>query len=531
MIGILIKNRLSALFGALVSRGRGGEVKSAPIWKKILVGLLIVALVGYFVFAITMMAISFAAILIPFGGDWLYYALIMLASLTVTFIMSIFETKSELFECKDNELLLSMPIKPADILISRILVVLIYNYAIDAVFMIPAIVVYGVYSLNVLGIIGGILAYLFIPLIGVSLASAVGFLVALISRHFKNKTAFTMVFAISFLVLYFWGYSYLVDGATEFFVYISGMLDSFKSEVPILDFIGSVALLDPLPLAIFVSLTAVLALVAFFVISHNYISIITSNSRGPRVQYKEKKLSNSGILGAIVKKEFRRFTSSSTYMLNGGLGFIMPLVLSVLAFVNAGDLRGFFVSTLDFLIPFVAIAAVFSSSLGFMSACTLSLEGHSFWIIKSMPITSRAIVLGKTLPQIIISLPISVISGICISIAMGISPIYCIFIVLIGMFSSVAFAFLGIIFNILFPRFDFTSEAHVVKQSMASGLSLFSQMAISLLLVPLVIWFITLELSPIFTLSVMLGIMVALSAAFAAIALIPCATKIDKMNV
>ena len=119
MIGLLIKNRFSALFGAMVSRGRRGEVKSAPLWKKILTVVLILVLVAFFVFSITVMLAGAASMLIPYGGDWLYYAIVMLASLTITFILSIFETKSELFECKDNELLLSMPIKPSEILLSR----------------------------------------------------------------------------------------------------------------------------------------------------------------------------------------------------------------------------------------------------------------------------------------------------------------------------------------------------------------------------------------------------------------------------
>ena len=196
-------------------------------------------------------------------------------------------------------------------------------------------------------------------------------------------------------------------------------------------------------------------------------------NKGTRVKYKEKKLSTSNALFAIVKKEFLRFASSATYMLNAGLGFIMPLLLSVFAFVKKDDIQGLFVYTGDMFVPFVAIAAVIASSMGFMSACTLSLEGSSFWIMKSMPISARTMILGKTLPQIIISTPVSIITGICLSIVSGISPIYWVFVILIGMFTSVAFAFIGITFNALFPRFDFTSEAHVVKQSLASMLSMF----------------------------------------------------------
>ena len=71
MIRLLVKNLLLALFGAIVSRGRRGEVKSAPLWKKIVTALLIVALAAFFVWSVTMMLNSVAEILISGGGDWL----------------------------------------------------------------------------------------------------------------------------------------------------------------------------------------------------------------------------------------------------------------------------------------------------------------------------------------------------------------------------------------------------------------------------------------------------------------------------
>jgi hypothetical protein len=46
----------------------------------------------------------------------------------VFFIISIFTAQAELFEAKDNDLLLSMPIKPRTILLSRIGIMIQYDY-------------------------------------------------------------------------------------------------------------------------------------------------------------------------------------------------------------------------------------------------------------------------------------------------------------------------------------------------------------------------------------------------------------------
>ena len=127
MIKILVKNRLSALFGTAVSKGRDGAVKAGK-GRILLFSLLYLLLISLFAGMSVIGAVTLGFVLIPIGASWLYFAIFFLVSFTLIFVLSIFETKSELFECKDNDLLLSMPIKPRDIVASRVLVVLIYNY-------------------------------------------------------------------------------------------------------------------------------------------------------------------------------------------------------------------------------------------------------------------------------------------------------------------------------------------------------------------------------------------------------------------
>ena len=162
MIKLLLRNRINSIIGTIVGKGRGNTVRKSSRGRKIgaLLGFsfaLIIALV-YVIF----FEISLAKIILP-ELPWLYYGIFTLISFALTFFLSIFETKSELFECKDNELLLSMPIKSRDILASRLLIVLIYNYLSDLIFMIPAVIIYGIYTADAVGIVGGILVTLIIP--------------------------------------------------------------------------------------------------------------------------------------------------------------------------------------------------------------------------------------------------------------------------------------------------------------------------------------------------------------------------------
>ena len=162
MIGILVKNRLKAVFGSAVGRARKGqEIKKPTTLKIVLFSILYLYLAAAFFGMTIYMSYTLSKALLPVAS-WFYYLIFMGISLTLTFVLSIFETKTELFECKDNDLLLSMPIKPRDIVAARIFVVLIYNYIINAIILLPAIVFFAIFAKSVAGVFGGLLILIFL---------------------------------------------------------------------------------------------------------------------------------------------------------------------------------------------------------------------------------------------------------------------------------------------------------------------------------------------------------------------------------
>ena len=105
----LIKNRLIGLLAGFGGK-KGKNGKSVSAGKVVLFTLLYLYVACAFLFLSVSMSLSFGAVLIPGGASWLYYSIFILATFTLLFVFSIFETKGELFDCKDNDLLLSMPI-------------------------------------------------------------------------------------------------------------------------------------------------------------------------------------------------------------------------------------------------------------------------------------------------------------------------------------------------------------------------------------------------------------------------------------
>jgi len=193
MIKYLIKNRLRSALGAMVGKGKGGAVKKASAGRIVGFTLLYAYVIGTFLLLSSIVSFSLGAVLIPGGASWLYFSVFMIASFSIVFIFSIFETKSELFECKDNDLLLSMPIKPKDIVISRISVVLIYNYIEELIIMLPCIVSYSIFSRgDIIGVLGALVMSMLLPLFATAIASGVGYVVAIVSKRTKKNSFVTL---------------------------------------------------------------------------------------------------------------------------------------------------------------------------------------------------------------------------------------------------------------------------------------------------------------------------------------------------
>ena len=333
MIGKLIKLRLKGLISGLASKNKKGEFVKPSRAKVIAFAILYIYVALFFAAMSAMMIWGIGSVLVRAGLAAHYFGTVSALAFAVIFIFSIFETKAELFDCKDNELVLSMPIKPGHIVISRILLVLIYNYVIGALFYIPSAIVYAIYSSwEIKGLIGSLLIGTVTPLLATALASAVGYAVAALSKRMKNKTLATMIISLIFIALYFWGYSKLLSssGAED----LAGMIVAVTKNVGFVASLGRATLLEPVYTAVYMLVCISLSAVAYFIISKFYLTIITGAHSVARGAYKEKSLKRSSSFIALCKKELSKFFSSATYMLNLGIGLLIALAAGIFLLVK-----------------------------------------------------------------------------------------------------------------------------------------------------------------------------------------------------
>ena len=489
MVKLLIKNRLRSVLASML-RKKGG--KSGGKGKIIGFLILYIYLIAYFIFMSVSAAIGLAEIFLVSGASWFYFGVFMLADVAILSFFSIFETKSELFECKDNDLLLSMPIKPQSIVVSRMSVVLIYNYLEQLVVLLPCTVVYAIYTADAIGVIGIITASLFLPLFAVALSSAVGYLIAMISRKIKRKTLVTTLISLAFLAAFFLGYNFLLSNMDSFMDGTQTEIAVFPESAPIIYYLGSAALLNPVNICTLIFGSLFVSTVAFFVISKSYIKITTDTGVAKRAVYKGEIVKRKSTLATLVNKEIKRFFSSTTYIMNGALGVVFTVVIAIIAVFNKskrGEISLGLASELggssDFLFPLIICVLVLLSSTNMQSASALSLEGKNLWCVKSMPVSDREVLLSKMITQLVVTVPPALVAAVLFIIASSASVEYWAFYILTPIAANILFALLGIIMNVAFPKFDYENEVQPIKQSMAVFLTMMTQFVVSIMVITL----------------------------------------------
>lgn len=531
MIKKLISIRILSLLSSSTAKKKYGSKKNNGTNKAALVGFAVLyAFVGLvFMLLFGMMAFSSAFLMISMGLDAMYFGLFTIIAFTVIFFLSIFETKSELFEGKDNELLLSMPIKPGDIVISRIFTVLILNYIVGAIVLLPALAAYTVFGGSFVGIFGGLLILIFMPLIATSLSSAVGYLVALIAKRVKGKTLVTVLASIAFVAIYLVGYSayfaFLGESEEEMVENIVAVASN-----PLIAGVGSVAMFNPIALPIFLALSVGGSYIAYRLISRGYFSIVSSAQSHTKSIYKGEIGEKRSLLAALAAKEMRRFVSSATYMLNSSAGIIFILLLGGAAVFSVNDLW-LISSALPFgnIIPAaLTVALVLCSSMIMISASALSLEGDCFWIPRSMPISARTALTAKLIPHILVSSVTTLIASVVFIFISEPTVIEAILMLLIPIFANVMFALLGLTLNVAFPKLDYDNEAQPVKQSAPVALSMLFGLIFSVICAGVCIFLAFVGYIELALLAV-LALVLILSVVLFLLLYGPCARKYDRL--
>ena len=475
MLKTLLKKELYNLFYSKMQNKKGDQRRSAStlVGYGILFALVCIMLAGVVFFISSAICTG----LVGKGNDWFYFSLIALLASFMGVVGSVFTTYSTLYLAKDNEQLLAMPIPPSKILFSRVFSVWIMGLLFEALIFIPSIVSYClIASPSAASVIFSVLVMLIVSFFVLSLSCLFGWLVALISTKIKHKNIITIILSLAFLGAYYYLYFRLSDIVNILAQNSKAISDVFRNALFPVYYIGLAATGDAL--ALILSAVVVIALFAlvYWILSRSFIKIATANRGNKKVKYKEKQLSRSSVSGALLRKELKRFTSSSTYMLNCGLGTVFILLAAGYLIFKGSELNGM-VSAAPFLNNFKALAAAvvvaFVVSMNNITAPSISLEGKNIWILQSMPVPAWQVLKAKLNLHISITTIPVVIFVVCADIVLGIDIFSAVLLLLFSIIFVLFTACLGLMINLKMPNLNAKNETAAVKQNIGIMLAMF----------------------------------------------------------
>lgn len=476
---LLIGIRLKSLFAGM-KKSLGG--------KKGMGALLAVAIV-FLLFSAEVMLFGAWKLLSAFletDFAWLYFALAGLLAFAVGIFGTVFTTQSQMYQAKDNDLLLAMPLKPGSIVGSRVFVLYLLTFVFVAVVMLPAGVVYSIK----IGFSGTfwvvfLLSMVLIGLLTQAVTCLLGWLLHFLLAGFRHKAIVATFFMTAVMVLYLIGINQ-IENLMMLLVNNGGKIASaIQSFAWPFYALGAACLSDWVQFG----LLALLCLGAFGIVTVILnVTFVRAMLVGGKTRHAVKQKRDGKVrtaVGTVCRKEAKRFFSSTTYLVNIGMGLFM-----IAAFVGAGImLREKLLLLMEQMLDGKAqnmLPALLTGAMGLLAAMTpisapsVSLEGKHIWILRSMPISGANVLKAKFRFHCVVSVPVAAAGALVLGIVYGIGWFETIAAVLGSALLFALCGVLGLIFNMCFPRLDWPNEAGPCKQSMAVFFSIFVMMFISI---------------------------------------------------
>lgn len=464
-------------------RGLFNKKKSSKLLVLLFAALMLYAYASFFI----LFAMMFNSLVLPLsnsGLGWLYFSIAGIVAFALCFIGSIFTTQTQLFDARDNELLLSMPIPPGYILASRMTMLFFQNVFFELLVALPAGVVYFMnVRASAAGLMFFVLLFMLLPFLVLTLSCLFGWVIALISSRMRNKSLVTIVFSLSFLFGYFYIYSQANNYLNSIIQNGTAVAEALKRVAfPAYHFGYAIAERSAVSLLWFFISAILPFCLLYFVLSKSFLMIITTKKGTVRIKYREKALKVSGIKKALVIKELRHFIASPMYMLNGALGVVFTVILPFALLFKKEQIFGMLAGIPDFESmtgPAAVVALCFLAATNIISAPSVSLEGKNLWIAQSFPVDGGDILLSKAYAHMTVCLPATVFASVFLSFILKPTPVMIFLLIAVPAMMTIFQALLGVAVNLRFPKFDWISETVAVKQGISSVITMFASMGIA----------------------------------------------------
>ena len=435
----------------------------------------------YFLLAAYLMVLAYiyfysmAGLLSASGRLDSFVALAFGIAAALSFLLSLLHSQGYIYGCRDFEMLSAMPVSQRTVFLSKFAMLYLEVTVISLVASIPCFLCYALFANPPFWFYIIVLIMIFFaPAVGVVAGSLLAYITTLVTIGVGAKNKFMLVFnfVLVLSLMYFsmkWSFSMSQDGALDA---MAEKLADIAAINPLAPLITAAAVKGSLPaLLLYILLCAALIGLAVLIVGSGFNK---ANARmgetRRRGDFKGERLHVSTQLKALYKKELSAYFSQYIYVMNTAFGFVLMIIGSGVLLFKGGAVKELFAGLpggQQSLIGALTVFVTFCTTLTSTTSCSISMEGASFWVVRSLPVTTKALLGSKVLVWLTVSVPATLFSILAVSLILGLPAATAAVLCLYAAACCVACGIWGLAIDLANPKLNWTSAVTVVKQSSA----------------------------------------------------------------
>lgn len=462
---LLLKVQLLGMFG--INRARFSKDKKEKGRTALFAG--VAALIGIMMLGYSFsIAISFTA----FGMGHIIAPAIALTCSLLAFVFTFLKSRGVLFDFKDYDMMMSLPVNSGMVIASRLLSVYLPDAAFTLIISAPALFLYGLTEkLPFSSWLMMLLSILLIPILPIIAAMALGAFLTFVTVRLRHSNFFVIILnVVVFLGLMIFLMRFSVMSETEIIKALNQVSQMIGRIYPPGTMLGlALEQGDWLIFGKFAAVSLIPAVIFVVLLGRVYTKINSAIfAKRASKNYELGVLKQSAPVWALTRKEILCLLSSPVYFMNTLSGVLLLIPASITVFflnisgieqiLGVSNIEGYIVNCIPFAICFFLV-------LGSPTAVSMNMEGKYRWLPFSLPVKPIIIFQAKILTNLLFSLPVSILGSLLFVIRFRITGVMLVCTFLVPVFYNIFTAVLGIVINFKLPKYDWSSEYQAVKNS------------------------------------------------------------------
>lgn len=500
----LVRAALKANFGFAVLSHRLFREKK-DIWLAVVA---VLAVIGIFptLYGYLRLIKELYGLLQPLGQEQVILTFSLLAGQFLILLFGLYYVVSAFYFSKDLEMLIPLPLKPFEVMLSKFTVILVNEYLSVLAIVAPVLVYFGILAESGLTYwTNAVVVFFFLPVIPLAVVSLLVVGMMRVVNLGRKKDALIIVgsliliaaaLSLQFFINRSPGSEPDPEAVARFFASPDSLIKRVGAGFPpsvwaTRALVGGFSSPGLLNLLIFVG-TSLAMFCGILVMAEKlfYRGLIgigeISGRRKVLSPTQMSRMVSSGRrpVQAIFRREWRIMNRTPVFLLNGVLTAVLfPVIFIVMAKAGGGDdtfilMRGFASAKPLSVILAAATFLIICGCLSGTSSSAFSREGGQFWMSKVIPVTPREQVVAKFLHSYVIALLGIGAGSVALLAVFRLKASTLLAALALALIGAVGLTAIGMIIDLARPLLKWTNPQKAIKQNLNVLLAVFADLGI-----------------------------------------------------